>query len=133
MIVCSMLTLLNLVFRPQRKMEKKNKGANLRQGHAENQYLEVHMHQLARGFRHDHDHDDLKIIHRSRKIFMKSVGNSPWITNALRMFKPKPTHATMRTSRGESTVCICTKRSIDCRQIDNANASRKTPLKKAPM
>ena len=34
---------------------------------------------------------------------------------------------------GESTACICTNRSIDCRQIDNAKPRRNTPLKKAPV
>lgn len=67
------------------------------------------------------------------KSIIKSNKNLPWTMNALRIFNPKPIHATMRTRRGESTGCIFVKRSIDCKKIDNANANRKTPLKKAPV
>ena len=92
-----------------------------------------------RGFRGcGHGHDGLNIYSElNRKFlmkdFIKSNKNLPWITNALIIFKPKPVHAMMRTRRGESTGCIFIKRSIDCKQIDNAKANRKTPLKKAPV
>lgn len=64
---------------------------------------------------------------------INNIKNSPWITNALIIFKPKPIHAVASTNKGEWTGSIRTKRSIDCRQIDNDKARRKTPLKKAPM
>ena len=67
------------------------------------------------------------------KSIIKSNKNIPWTTNALRIFKPNPVHAMIRTRRGESTGCIFIKRSIDCKQMDNAKANRKTPLKNAPV
>jgi hypothetical protein len=67
------------------------------------------------------------------KSIIRSNNNLPWTTNALRIFKPKPVHAMMRTRRGELTACIFINRSIDCKQIDNAKANRKTPLKNAPV
>ena len=133
MIVCCMLTLIDLISDPK---DEKKKGSCLRLGHSEFAHLEAHM----RGFRgYGHGHDGLNIYSElNRKFLMKlfiiksNNKNLPWTTNALRIFKPKPVHAMMRTRRGESTGCIFIKRSIDCKQIDNAKANRKTPLKKAP-
>lgn len=133
MIVCCMLTLINYISDP--KEYEKNRGSCLRWGHSESAHLEAHM----RGFRDcGHGHDGLNINSElNRKFPMKSIiksnKNLPWITKALRIFKPKPVHAMIRTRRGESTDCIFIKRSIDCKQIDKAKASRKTPLKKAPV
>ena len=88
-----------------------------------------------RGFRGcGHGHDGLKIKSEVwYENIIRSNKNLPWTTNTLRIFKAKPVHAMMRTRRGESTACIFIKRSIDCKQIDNAKANRKTPLKKAPV
>lgn len=55
------------------------------------------------------------------------------MTSALSMFRANPMAPIISTSFGDSTTSRCAKRSMDCKKMDNARASRKTPLKKAPV